>query len=249
VQAVECRPGCGSVVHHLTAFLVPPGFDVSNWKKKTTLEMLLLSYADDRFLGGYGPGEDPLVLPPGQAKHIPKGARIAFEMHYTPNGAACEDRSSVGLVYARERPQHQVLSGAVMQLLLMIPSGAADHRVVASERFDRPARLLSMAPHMHLRGKSFEFDLVRPDGSREVLLSVPRYDFNWQTNYFLAEPLLLPKGSRLECVAHYDNSAANPNNPDPTKTVFWGEQSWDEMMNGFFDYYWEDETPKSPAGP
>jgi mono/diheme cytochrome c family protein/peroxiredoxin len=244
VQAVECRPGVAGVVHHITAFLLPPGTDVSNWDKKTNLEILLISYADDCFLGGYGPGEDPLIMPPSQAKRIPKGARLAFEMHYTPNGTACEDRSCCGLIYAQGPPRHQVLSGAVMQLLFRIPPGAEDHVVSATKKFDKPARLLCMCPHMHLRGKSFEFRLVQPDGSREVLLSVPRWDFNWQTNYYLAEPRLIPKGGKLECVAHYDNSAGNPNNPDPTKAVRWGEQSWEEMMNGFFDYYYEDETPR-----
>jgi hypothetical protein len=230
------------VVHHITAFLVAPGTDVLRWQRKTDLEHLLTSYSDDGFLGGYGPGEDPLILPPGQAKRIPRGARIAFELHYTPNGSACSDRSRVGLIYAKEPPRHQVLSGSAMQPLLLIPPGAADFRVVASRTFDRPAVLLSLCPHMHVRGKSAVFNLIRPDGSREILLSVPRYDFNWQTNYYLAQPLRIPKGAKIEFVVWYDNSAANPNNPDPHKFVSWGEQSWDEMMIGFFDYYYEDES-------
>jgi thiol-disulfide isomerase/thioredoxin/mono/diheme cytochrome c family protein len=241
VQAVECRPGAAGVVHHLTAFLVPPGTDVSRWKDLSTIDKLLISYGDDRFLGGYGPGENALIMPPDQAKHIPKGARIGFELHYTPNGTAVADRSYVGLIYGKEKPKHQVLSGAVMQLMLMIPANAAEHKVTAAQRFDRPAVLLSMSPHLHLRGKSFEFNLVRPDGSREVLLSTPHFDFNWQTNYFLKEPIHIPKGGKLECIAVFDNSAANPNNPNPNEYVFWGEQSWQEMMNGFFDYYWEDD--------
>jgi hypothetical protein len=249
VQALECRPGAASVVHHITAYLVPPGTDVSGWEKKTALEQLLISYADDCFLVGYGPGEDPNILPPDQGKRIPKGARIAFEMHYTPNGTACTDQSCVGLIYAKSRPKHQVLAGSVMQLFLMIPPGAPDYRVVASQTFERPAVLLCLCPHMHLRGKSFQFQLIQPNGKREILLSVPRYDFNWQTNYYLAEPLHIPKGAKLECIASYDNSAANPNNPDPKKYVLWGQQSWEEMMNGFFDYYWEDEQPGQENGP
>ena len=240
VQAVECRPGTPAVVHHITAFLVAPGTDVHRWQQRSDLEQLITSYSDDGFLGGYGPGEDPLTLPPGQAKHIPKGARIAFELHYTPNGTACSDRSYVGLVYAKEKPPHPVLTGSAMQPLLLIPPGAANFRVTATRTFDRPALLLSLCPHMHLRARSAAFHLLLPDGSREVLLSVPRYDFNWQTNYYLAEPLRIPKGAKIEFEVCYDNSAGNPNNPDPTKFVTWGEQSWDEMMIGFFEYCWED---------
>jgi hypothetical protein len=242
VQAVECRPGEASVVHHITAFLVAPGTDPARWAKKTDLQHLLTSYSDDGFLGGYGPGEDPFVLPAGQAKRIPKGARIAFELHYTPNGTATSDRSRVGLIYAKEPPQHPVYTGSAMQPFLLIPPGAAHHRVVATRKLERPAAILSLCPHMHLRATDAAFYLIRPGGERETLLSVPRYDFNWQTNYYLAEPLHVPKGSTIEFVVHYDNSAANPNNPNPAKVVTWGEQSWDEMMIGFFEYYWEDEV-------
>jgi hypothetical protein len=242
VQAVECRPEASAVVHHITAFLLPPGTDVKRWQQRTDMARSLVSYADDCFLGGYGLGEQPLVLPQGQAKRIPKGASIALELHYTPNGTACSDRSRVGLVYAKEPPQHQILSGAVMNFLILIPPGNANYRMVASKTFERPAMLLSLSPHMHLRGKSFTINLVQPDGRREVLLTVPRYDFNWQTNYFFEEPVRLSKGAALECIAWYDNSAGNPNNPDPGKYVLWGEQSWEEMMVGFFDYYWAEET-------
>jgi hypothetical protein len=245
VRAVECRPGAAGVVHHITAFLVAPGTDVRRWQARSDLEQLLTSYSDDGFLGGYGPGEDPLVLPPGQAKRIPKGARIALELHYTPDGAAHSDRSCVGVVYAAGPPTHPVLTGSALQPLLLIPPGAADYRVLASRTFDRPAVLLSLCPHMHVRGKSAAFDLVRPDGGRTTLLSVPRYDFNWQTNYYLAEPLHLPAGARIEFRVTYDNSAGNPNNPDPRRFVTWGEQSWDEMMIGFFEYYEEDEPAAS----
>src|SRR5205823_3490953 len=120
--------------------------------------------------------------------------RIALELHYTANGTAVEDRSCVGLVYAKGPPRHQVMQGTAMKALLLIPPGKANYKVVATRKFDRPALLLGMAPHMHLRGKSAEFFLVRPGGERELLLSVPAYDFNWQTNYYLAEPLRIPKG-------------------------------------------------------
>jgi hypothetical protein len=208
---------------------------------------LATSYSDESCLGGYGLGEDPLVLPPGQAKRIQKGARIALELHYTPNGAACADRSRVGLIYAAKPPQHQVFTGSAMQPLLLIPPGAASQKFVAFKRFDRPATLLSFTPHMHMRGKSSTFTLLRPDGSRELLLSVPRYDFHWQTNYYLANPLSIPAGSKIEYVAVYDNSAGNPNNPDSTRWVTWGEQSWDEMMIGFFEYHWSEPASVKSA--
>lgn len=246
VQAVECRPGNASVVHHITAFLVAPGTDPKRWQKRSDLQQLLNSYSDHDFLGGYGPGEDPFTLPAGLAKRIPKGARIAFEVHYTANGTATTDQSRVGLVYAKEPPRHPVMTGSAMQVLLLIPPGAANHKVTATRTFDRPAMLLSLCPHMHLRGKSSTFTLIRPDGSREILLSVPRYNINWQTNYYLAEPIPVAKGDKLEFIVHYDNSAANPNNPDPRRLVTWGEQSWDEMMIGFFEYYWADTKEPRP---
>jgi hypothetical protein len=248
LQAIECRPGVPAVVHHITAFLVAPGTDARRWQRRSDLEQLLTSYSDDGFLAGYGPGEDPLVLSPGQAKRIPRGARIAFELHYTPNGTACSDRSRVGLIYAKEPPRYPVLTGSALQPLLLIPPGVSNYRVTASRTFDRPARLVSLCPHMHLRGKSATFTLIQPDGSREVLLAVPRYDFNWQTNYYLAEPIRVPKGATIEFEVIYDNSAVNPNNPDPRQLVTWGEQSWNEMMIGFFEYYALDEA-QAASGP
>jgi hypothetical protein len=223
VRAVECRPGTRGVVHHITAFLLPPGTDVNRWQerieKSSLLNVLFTSYDDDYFLAGYGPGEDPLNLPAGFAKRIPKGARIALEMHYTPTGTACWDRSCVGLVFTKGPPQHRVLTGSVLQPLLLIPPGAADHCVVATKTFNQPVTLLSLCPHMHLRAKSASFVAIWPDGSRQILLAVPHYDFNWQTNYYLAEPLRLPEGTKLEFLVHYDNSLANPNNPDPKRYI------------------------------
>ena len=198
---MECRPSAASVVHHITAYLVAPGTDVSHWKKQSDLAQLLTSYSDASFLGGYGLGEDPLVLPPGEAKLIPKGARVALELHYTPNGTACADRSCVGFIYSKEPPKHQVLTGSAMQPLFLLRPNLADQRITASRKFDRPAMLLSLSPHMHLRGQRATSTLITPDGRRELLLSVPRYDFNWQTNYYLARPLPIPSGSTIEYVS------------------------------------------------
>ena len=135
-------------------------------------------------------------------------------------------------------PKHLVWDDMAINWRFLIPPGAPDHRVSAStKKFEKDVVLLSMTPHMHLRGKSFKYTLVLPDGKKEVLLSVPKYDFNWQISYALAEPRHLPKGSMLECTAHFDNSRKNPNNPDPTRIVTWGDQTWDEMMIGYFECY------------
>jgi hypothetical protein len=157
-------------------------------------------------------------------------------MHYTPNGTEQKDQSSVGLIFAKKPPEQEMRTRSIGTDKFVIPAGAADYEVVAKKIFKKDALLYGLLPHMHLRGKDFTFKVVYPDGKTETLLSVPRYDFNWQSNYRLAKPLELPAGTKIECTAHYDNSANNPNNPDPTKDVRWGDQTWQEMMIGFVDY-------------
>jgi hypothetical protein len=169
---------------------------------------------------------------------------LIFQMHYTPNGVEQADRSSVGVVYAKEPPRHEVRTRSIATRNFAIPAGAANHPVTSATTFKQDALLWSLLPHMHLRGKSFEYKVVFPDGKTETLLSVPRYDFGWQANYRLAKPLRLPAGTRIECRAHFDNSAGNPNNPDPTVPVRWGDQTWQEMMIGFVDYTYLDEPGK-----
>jgi len=226
VQAAQTRPGARDVVHHIIVFVLPPG------QRRLGGEGGL----GNGFLVAYAPGDMPFVAPPGMAKKIPKGSRLVFQMHYTPNGKAQKDRSIVGLVFAKEPPQHEVKVKAIATRSFAIPPGAENHQVIASTTFRRDTLLLSFSPHMHLRGKDFCYHAIFPDGTRKTLLAVPRYDFNWQTTYQLAEPLKLPAGTRIQCVAHYDNSSKNPNNPDPNKTVRWGDQTWEEMMIGFVDY-------------
>jgi hypothetical protein len=177
------------------------------------------------------------VFPDGMGKRIPKGARLIFQMHYTPNGIEQTDRSSVGFRLTREPPKHTVRTRTVMQQRFAIPPGDRSHKVTSTSTFDKEVVLLSFMPHMHLRGKSFEYRVVYPDGKEEVLLSVPRFDFAWQSTYRLEKPLVLPAGSRIDCTAYFDNSSDNPNNPDPTKEVRWGDQTWQEMMIGWLDYY------------
>jgi thiol-disulfide isomerase/thioredoxin len=192
------------------------------------------------FLAGYAPGAAPAVYPLGMGKKIAKGSQLIFEMHYTPNGTACTDRSEIGLIYCKEEPKHVVRTRTIMEPMFAIPPMVSQHRVDSTTTFDKPVVVLALAPHMHLRGKDFLFELAGKEGKKETLLSVPKYDFNWQTFYELAAPRHLPKGTKIDCVAHFDNSPANPNNPDPWKIVTWGPQTWDEMMLGFVDYYYDD---------
>jgi hypothetical protein len=221
------------VVHHILVFIMPKGEGFRPDGPGTVL-------------CGMAPGEMPLVLPPGQAKKVPAGARLLFQMHYTPNGKAQTDQSYIGLIFARKKPRHRILTNPIhngwfMSRFIRIPAGAEDFKIEASHKFKSGVRVVHFMPHMHLRGKSFTYEAVYPGGKKETLLSVPRYNFNWQSIYTPAEPARLPKGTKLRCEARYDNSAKNPNNPDPKKSVTWGDQTWEEMMVGWVDYYEEAE--------
>ena len=230
VQAVEVRPDYRAALHHVIVYVIPPG---------TTLRQLA---ENDGFaqhmLASFVPGDGPVVFPAGLAKKIPKGSVLLFENHYTPNGRAGTDQSCVGLVLAKGPPAHEVKSDTSINHHFAIPPGEPNHSVAGSAlTFAKPATVIALTPHMHVRGKAFRFDLVTPDGKREVLLRVPKWDFNWQASYVPATPIRVPAGGRIECVAWYDNSAANPSNPDPTKRIRWGQQTWEEMMLGFVEYY------------
>ena len=156
-------------------------------------------------------------------------------MHYTTNGKAATDRSRVGFQFAKQPPGERVVNTLVTNRNLRIPAGAADHAVLAKVTLQNDSTLLAMFPHMHVRGKAFEYRATYPNGESETLLSVPRYDFNWQLTYYLQQPKMMPKGTVLECVARYDNSPNNPFNPDPKNEIYWGDQTWDEMLAGFVD--------------
>jgi hypothetical protein len=226
IQACEARPGNRAVVHHIIAFVTEPSGAGGPGRS-----------AGLGYLVGVAPGEEGLVLPPGMGKKIPKGASITFQMHYTPNGVAQKDRSSLGLIFCKEPPKQLVRTAAISQPKFAIPPGNGNYQVKSSAKYDKETVVLSFMPHMHLRGKDFEYRVQYPDGRSEVVLSVPRYDFAWQMRYVLAEPLRLPAGSTVLCTAHFDNSRNNPNNPDPGRTVIWGPQTWDEMMIGWMQYY------------
>jgi hypothetical protein len=169
------------------------------------------------------------------ALRIPAGSKLAFQVHYTPNGSPQTDLSEAGLVFADPaKVRKEVRVAAALNPRFLIPPGAADYVVRASERLSRDAYIYSLTPHMHYRGKSFRFTAAYPDGAEEILLDVPRYDFNWQIVYLLKNPKFLPAGTHINLEAHFDNSADNPLNPDPAQTVYWGDQTWEEMMIGTF---------------
>src|SRR5262249_36052380 len=159
------------------------------------------------------------------AKRIPAKSKLVFEVHYTPDGTAQTDLSSVGLIFAK-KPKHEVDTNILANMTLRIPAGAANHKGQLTYVFRDDATLLSFMPHMHLPGVSASYDVAYPDGKQETLLSVPDYDFNWQSVYRFEKPLSIPKGTKLTWRAHWDNSADNPRNPDAKKEVRWGLQTW-----------------------
>jgi hypothetical protein len=174
-------------------------------------------------------------MKPGQAKLVKAGSDLVLQMHYTANGKATTDISRIGIVFATEKPTERILTLAAANANFAIPPGDSNYQVDAKLTLQDDATLINLLPHMHFRGKSFEYRVTYPSGEKETLLDVPHYDFNWQLTYDLAQPKLLPKGTVIECTAHYDNSPNNPYNPDPTKEVHFGEQTWEEMMIGFMD--------------
>jgi hypothetical protein len=244
VQAAEVRPGNRAVVHHVIAFVRPPG---SQYLEEAEPGKVFLPQERKRkegeperdetreLLVGFAPGMEEGVWKDGYAKLLPAGADIIFQLHYTANGKPATDKTSVGLVFAKEKPSKRVVTLAAMDTKFEIPPGAPNHEVKTEWILNETVELVSLMPHMHLRGKDFLYKAFYPTGESEILLNVPRYDFNWQFFYYLKEPKLLPKGTRLDCTAHFDNSPNNPANPDPAKEVRWGDQSWEEMMIGWFE--------------
>lgn len=229
VVAAEARPGARSVVHHIIVFVKPPGDHEDN-------EQGALEQAGSRFLVATAPGARPLLLPPGHGKLIPKGSKLVFQMHYTPNGTEQVDQSSVGLVFGDPKTiRKRVKTAFSGTFVINIPPNDGNASIYARRTMVYDTLLLHFMPHMHLRGKSFRYTALYPDGTKEILLDVPHYDFNWQNTYDLAEPKLLPAGTILESHAVYNNSPDNPVNPNPETSVHFGEQTWEEMMLGFYE--------------
>ena len=236
IQALEIRPGNRTVVHHVIAYAQDPNV------KDTTPGGEGEIRRGRVHLGGITPNKTGVTLEPGTAKLIKKGSNIVFQMHYTTNGQVAKDRTKIGFVFAKEPAKREVLTGNAMNTRFVIPAGAGSHEVKASMTFKEDVLITSFMPHMHVRGKAFTYTATYPDGRTEVLLNVPKYDFNWQHTYIPKQKIALPKGTRLDCVAHFDNSEKNKYNPDPSKPVVWGDQTWEEMMIGWFTYTRAGET-------
>ena len=252
VQMAEARPTNRPMVHHIIAYVREPGSSYFKDQKPGVFFEAPPSKTDEKadtsalpsdFLIGYAPGQPAEILKPGQAKLVKAGSDIVLEVHYMPNGTATTDQTKVGLVFAKTPPKQRVLTLSAVNGTFKIPPGDPDYRVDASFEVATEVTLDSLHPHMHTRGKDFEYRLVFPNGETQTILRVPHYNWRWQLWYNLAQPIVLPKGTRIECTAHFDNSAGNPENPDPTKTVIWGQMSWDEMMVGFFNLVFDAKTP------
>lgn len=252
VQAIEVRAGTRAVVHHVLVFATDPGAlkatrtfarvnppltpeqrkkltDLQEEKKKS--EARPEEKRDPGvLLATYAPGTNAQVFEPGTAMRVKAGAVLTFQLHYTANGKASQDTSSVGFIFAKEPPANEVKSDAFFNAALELPAGARDTAVDAGIRFNEDVHISAIFPHTHVRGKAWDYRLVYPDGRKETVLTVPHYDFNWQTYYTFTTPLAVPKGARLESTAHYDNSPSNPANPDPKAEVHWGDQTWNEMQ-------------------
>jgi hypothetical protein len=241
VQAIEVRPGNRALVHHVLVYYPAPAS--ADNAPSAVLNTGLGGRAGGVGAGGrggpgnirrliatYAPGTAPQVFRPGTAMRLPPGGVFTLQVHYTANGTAGTDRSTVGLIFAKEPPTAEIEASQFVNTLFTIPAGAADHRVDASVAFAQDATLWGIFPHTHVRGKRWSYTLALPDGTMKPLLSVPKYDFNWQTYYMFKEPLDIPKGSRILSSAWYDNSLANKSNPDPAVAVRWGDQTWEEMQ-------------------
>lgn len=253
VERIEVRPGNRSVVHHVTLYARPPE---SNWLREypvgeafvperyhrrpgTSTGLSRGSALDGEIIGSFAPGRSPTPLVPGQARLIPANSDLILQLHYTANGKPAKDRTKIGIIFASQPPVERVLRTALGNRQFAIPPGASDHPVEADWTVLKEFRLISLGPHMHVRGKAMEVHAVYPTGEREVLVRVPRYDFNWQINYAFDKPRTIPAGTRFLVLAKFDNSPNNPSNPDPTAEVRWGDQTWEEMMHTWVEAAFE----------
>ena len=241
VQMAEVRPGNRAMVHHVIAYIRDGS---SKWMRDKKPGELFVPEADANgnrpslngdLLSGFAPGLPPSILEPGQGRLIKAGSDIVLQLHYTANGHTGEDRTRVGVVFCKQAPHERVMTLAASNSKFTIPPGDPNYQVDASFELGHDAKLSALLPHMHLRGKDFQYRLVYPSGETETILRVPHYDFGWQLWYQPVSDIVLPKGTQIAATAHFDNSVNNPHNPDSTKAVTWGDQSWEEMMIGFFD--------------
>ncbi|HEY1597982.1 MAG TPA: redoxin domain-containing protein [Pirellulales bacterium] len=275
LMAAEAKPGSLDTVHHILVFVQPPGAgggflgrgDANRGDTKG--DQAKGGDANRRgpnpnrrrgggggiesgnMIAGYAPGMNPMLHTDGTtAMHVKAGSKLVFQLHYTPNGTPAKDRSYVGLKFTDpDKVKWVARSTSVANMLFAIPPGDSDYQVTAEGKFEHDTLVANLTPHMHTRGKSFRYEVTYPDGKQEILLDVPRYDFNWQTTYLLDQPKMLPKGTKLVCTAHWDNSEENLSNPDPNKIVTWGSQTFEEMMIGFYvEVFPKGEMPARPSG-
>jgi len=219
IEAVEILPGERSVVHHVILWQGGASGNQEGW------------------IGAWAAGAQPMVFPAGTGRLLKKGQKVIGDMHYHPAGKAATDRTQIGFHFAEGNTvEKELINLWVMNAEFAIPPGDPNYEAHASHTFAQDSQILTLTPHLHYRGKDFRYTLTYPDGHKTDLLTVSNYDFNWQTVYEFEEPVPAPAGARIDCVAHWDNSADNPNNPDPNRTVYFGPESYDEMMIGFVDY-------------
>jgi hypothetical protein len=243
VEAIEVRPGNREVVHHVLAYYVAvpdvkpvpvfrPNPAQTGFPERAAQPTRPRQHEKTprRLVATYAPGTLPQVMRPGTAMRLEPGGIIELQMHYTANGQAAGDRTTVGIRFSKDPQPQEVRASHFFNAKLKLPAGVAETRVDADINFVTDATVWGIFPHTHVRGKKWEYTLELPDGTKTTVLSVPRYDFNWQTYYMFKEPLQVPKGARLVSSAWYDNSAANKSNPDPKIDVIWGDQTWEEMQ-------------------
>jgi Ca2+-binding EF-hand superfamily protein/peroxiredoxin len=233
VRGFEILPTARQVVHHVIVNVHEKGSKVRGGGDE----------GGEGYWAAYVPGNTRQVYPEGFARKLPAGATVSFQIHYTPNGKAVEDTMRMGLLFAKTPPKYVIHTTALPNARISIPPGAADHVETAQRKLPTDVNVMSWMAHMHVRGKAFKFEVTLPDGKTETLLDIPKYDFNWQLRYDYAVPHFLPRGSTVKITAVFDNSTGNPANPDPSKTVRWGQQTFDEMMIGYMEHY----TPLSPV--
>jgi peroxiredoxin/mono/diheme cytochrome c family protein len=223
IQAAEARPGNRAVVHHVLVHILDHSGEIYDKDGRAAT------------LAGWAPGDMPTLYTKGMAKRVPAGSKLLFEVHYTPNGKEQTDRSTVGVIFAKQPPERIVETNVLANINLRVPPRTARHVEEFQYVFAEDVELLSFMPHMHLRGTNARYVATYLDGRKETLLSVPDYDFNWQSIYRFAKPIPMAKGTKITWIGEWDNSADNPRNPDPAKEVKFGLQTWDEMMNGWME--------------
>jgi len=263
-QAIEVRPGDRSVVHHVIVYLIDPKAargpqpftPAADMRRPADAPKPARADDNDRpmkhgptgWLTGYAPGQSVRVYQPGTALRVPAGATLIIQEHYTATGKPTTDRTRIGVKWAKEAPKTEVNVATLQNMNFVLPAGSSDTRVDAELTLNQDTTIWSLLPHTHMRGKKWQVSAIYPDGRSEIILDVPKYDFNWQTDYIFKQPLSVPKGTKIHTAAWYDNSAANKANPDPKKDVYWGDQTWEEMQFTAITFSADNAAAKSSAG-